>query len=80
MTKPTKLAIGIGAAAVACGGFALRAPPSLAWLFAWTGLSCALAAWAYVVNHPRVYGKRAGRLVWWRAMPTAVFLAAFRIA
>ncbi len=80
MTKPGKLAVGIGAAAAVCGVLAVPLPTSVAWVPGWASLSCALAAWAYVANLPGIYGKRHGRLVWWRAAPTAVFLGAFRIA
>ena len=80
MTKPRKLAVGIAAAAAVCGALAVLAPVAVAWLLGWASLSCALSAWAYVANRPDVYGKRNGRLVWWRAAPTAVFLGAFRVA
>jgi len=80
MTKPRKLAVGIGVAAVACAALALLSPAPLSWLWAWTSLSCALAAAAYVANRPALYGKRDGRMVWWRALPCAPFLVAFRIA
>lgn len=80
MTKPRKLAVGIGTAAAVCGVLASLLPTSVAWIFAWASLSCGLAAWAYVANRPGIYGKRRGRLVWWRAAPTAIFLGAFRIA
>ncbi len=80
MTKPEKLAFGIGAAALLCFVAAGLAPSPASWLLGWAGLSCAVSSAAYVRNSPGVYGKRDGRLVCWRALPTAVFVGAFRIA
>lgn len=80
MTKPRKLAVGIGAAALVCSGLALRTSGPVAWFLTWAAVSCAISSTAYVVNRPSVYGKRAGRLIWWRALPTAVFIGAFRVA
>lgn len=80
MTKPQKLAVGIGAAALFCCGLALQTSGPVSWFFTWATLSCAISSAAYVVNRPAVYGKKDGRLVWWRALPTAVFVGAFRVA
>ena len=80
MTKPTKLAIAIGFCAILTGALALDARGLAAALLGWTSLGCAIATWAYTANRPELYGKRGGRLVWWRAAPSAIFLGAFRIA
>lgn len=80
MTKPCKLAYGIGLAAVVCGLSALAAPAPLSWLLAWASVSCGIAAGAYVANRPGVYGKHDGRRHRWLALPSAIFLVAFRIA
>lgn len=80
MTKPRKLAVGIGSASVACALLAALTSFPANWVFGATSISCALSAVAYLRNRPEVYGKRAGRLVWWRALPTVIFLGAFRLA
>ncbi|MDG2305858.1 MAG: hypothetical protein P8R42_14675 [Candidatus Binatia bacterium] len=80
MTKPQKLTLGIGIAALVTAIAAQAVPGLPGWLLAWTSLSCTISAGAYVANRPQAYGKRDGRLVWWRALPTAVFVGAFRIA
>ena len=59
---------------------ALAVPGLPGWLLAWTSLSCTISAAAYVVNRPEVYGKRDGHLVWWRALPTGIFVGAFLTA
>ncbi len=80
MTKPQKLAVGIGAASLLSAVLGGLSPSPAAWFLGWTSVSCALSAAAYVANRPGIYGKRGGLLVWWRALPTAIFLGAFRIA
>lgn len=80
MAKPLKLAVGIGSAGLVCAALGLWLPAPWSWLFAWTALSCWLSAAAYRWNWPGVYGKRDGRLVWWRALPLLPFLLAFRIS
>ena len=81
MTKPQKLVWGIGGASLATGIGAWQiGSPAISLLLAWTSLSCAGATLAYATNRPGWYGKRRGKLVWWRAAPSAVFLLAFRIA
>lgn len=80
MTKPRKLAVGIGSAALVCACLAALLAPPARWLVALTSVSCAISAAAYVWNRPDLYGKRDGRLVWWRSLPTSIFLGAFRIA
>jgi len=62
MTKPAKLAVGIGAAALACGAAALASSGLGAFLWAWAALSCSVVAVAYAQNLPQVFGKRAGRI------------------
>jgi len=80
MTKPVKLALGIGGAGLVCAAIGLVLPAPWSWLLGWTALSCLLSAAAYRWNHPGVYGKRDGMLVWWRALPLLPFLLAFRIS
>lgn len=80
MRKPTKLAFGIGFAALVTGAAAFGASGALAWLLVWTSIGCGLSAAGYAWNVPTLHGKRHGRRIWWRAIPTAVFVAAFRIA
>jgi hypothetical protein len=80
MTKPRLLATAIGGAGGACAVLAIAAPSPLRWLLAWIALACALVAWAYLVNRPGLYGKREGRLSWWRALPVLPYLVAYRIA
>lgn len=79
MTKPARLALGIGFAGVVCAALALAAHGAVAALLAWTAFACALAAAAYARNAPGVFGKRDGRLVWWRTLPTLPYLVAFWI-
>ena len=80
MTKPRVLATAIGGAGGACAALAFAAPAPLRWLLIWTALACALVACAYLANRPGVYGKRAGRLSWWRGLPVLPYLIAYRIA
>lgn len=80
LTKPRKLAVGIGVATVACAILASIASPPTSYLLAWTSLSCAIATVGYAINLPGVYGKREGRLVPWRSLPSAIFLLAFATA
>lgn len=77
MTKPVRLAIGIGAAGLACAGAAALLAGPARWLAAWTALACWLVAGAYALNRPGVYGKRDGRLVPWRVVPVLPYLLAF---
>jgi protein-tyrosine phosphatase len=81
MTKPVKLAAGIGLAGSVCAALAVALPVGPPWrgLAAWTALSCGMAAAAYTWNRPGVFGKRDGRLVWWRTLPTLPYLVAFWI-
>jgi protein-tyrosine phosphatase len=80
LTKPRKLAVGIGVATLACALLAAIASPPTSYVLAWTTLSCAIATVGYLANLPGVYGKREGRLVPWRSLPSAVFLLAFATA
>jgi protein-tyrosine phosphatase len=80
MTKPRLLATAIGGAGGACATLALAVPFPLRWLLLWTALACGLVACAYLANRPGVYGKRDGRLSWWRALPVLPYLIAYRIA
>ncbi|MDJ0850001.1 MAG: hypothetical protein QNK04_16650 [Myxococcota bacterium] len=80
MTKPRKLALGIGFAGVVCLGLGAAAPPLWQALAVWTALSCFIASFVYLTNNPSLLGKRDGRLSWWRALPLLPYLLAFRIA
>lgn len=80
MTKPAKLATGIGAAGVLCGLAAGIAPSPWDWLWAWISFSCFVAAGAYLTNRPEVLGKSAGRISPLAALPALPYLAALRIA
>jgi hypothetical protein len=62
-----------------CAALALSSPAPWSWLLGWTALACGIAAAAYAWNRPGVFGKRAGRLVWWRTLPTLPYLGAFWI-
>src|SRR5262249_23527207 len=77
--KPTKIAIGIGVAAVACGGLAAATGGVVRLWWAWTSASCVIACCAYVANRPAWLGKREGR---WGAggVPVLPYVVAFRIA
>jgi hypothetical protein len=79
VTKPAKIAAGIGAAALACGVVALVTSGIARVAAVWTALACVIACAAYLFNRPMWLGKRDGRLA-----PHAVlilpYLVAFRIA
>jgi hypothetical protein len=77
MTKPRRLALGIGAAGLACAASAWVLAGPARWLAAWTALACLLVSAAYLRNRPGVYGKRDGRLVAWRSLPVLPYLLAF---
>lgn len=80
MTKPIKLAVGIGAAAVIAGLAAGLSPFPLDWLFAWASFSCFLVAAAYLLNQPEVLGKSAGKLSPLHRAAALPYLFALRIA
>jgi protein-tyrosine phosphatase len=80
MTKPRKLALGIGSAGGVCALLAALAPSPWSWLAGWTALSCLLAAGIYLGNLPGLLGKSDGRMSWWRMLPLLPYLVAFRIA
>ena len=79
MTKPTKIAVGIGAAGVTCALLAACATGPTRLLGSWTAGACAISCGAYLGNRPAWLGKRAGRLSW-RALVVLPYLVAFRIA
>ncbi len=80
MTKPRKLALGIGFAGLVCLGLAAAAPSFWRALAVWTALACFIASFVYLTNQPRLLGKRGGRVSWWRVLPLLPYLVAFRIA
>jgi hypothetical protein len=80
MTKPAKLALGIGAAGAVCAGLTAAAPGPARWLALWTAGACFAVSVAYATNRPGVFGKRRGRLDPVRALLLLPYLAAFRIA
>jgi hypothetical protein len=80
VTKPAKIALGVGVACVACaalGGLASGALRALAW---WTSGACLAVALAYATNRPGIFGKRDGRLAPLRVLLLLPYLVAFRIA
>jgi len=80
LTKPARLALGIGAAGSVCAALAASAAGPPRWLALWTAGSCFAVAVAYATNRPGVFGKRDGRLAPLRALLLLPYLAAFRIA
>ena len=79
MTKPAKIALGIGAAAGSCWLVAGQLGGGPRWVVVWTALACSIASAAYVFNRPAWFGKRAGRLTV-RSLSVLPYLAAFRVA
>ena len=79
MTKPTKIATGIGIAGLACGALAVASGGAASVLWAWTALACAIACAAYVRNRPQWLGKRDGTMSA-RALVLLPYLIAFGIA
>jgi protein-tyrosine phosphatase len=79
VTKPVKIALGIGVATVCCAVLAVVTSGVFRVAWTWTTLACAVAAAAYVANRPAWLGKRAGRQTA-RALVVGPYLAAFRIA
>jgi protein-tyrosine phosphatase len=80
MTKPAKLALGIGVAGAFCAGMAALGAGPLRWLALWTAAACFAVAAAYATNRPGLFGKRDGRLSAFRALLLLPYLAAFRTA
>lgn len=79
MTKPAKIALGIGVAGLACAALAFAGTGMVRVAWAWTAGACAIACAAYVANRPGWLGKRDGRLTA-RALLLLPYLIAFRIA
>jgi len=79
VTKPQKIAVGIGVAAVCCALLAVVTSGVVRLAWAWTTLACAVAAAAYVANRPAWLGKRDGQQTA-RALVVGPYVAAFRIA
>jgi protein-tyrosine phosphatase len=79
VTKPAKIGLGIGAAAVVCAGLAAVATGIARWFFVWTSASCVVASLAYALNRPHWLGKRSGAMGprAWLILP---YIAAFGIA
>ena len=80
VTKPEKIALGVGVAGAVCAGLGALAGGPLRWLALWTAGSCFAVAFAYATNRPGVFGKRAGRLAPLRALLLLPYLAAFHVA
>lgn len=80
MTKPQSLSLGIGAAAFACALLAVAVGGWPALALAYTAAGCAAVSLAYARNWPGLFGKRAGRVPWRRALLLLPFLVAYRIA
>lgn len=79
MTKPIKIATGIGVAGLACGALAVASGGVARVLWAWTALACGVACAAYVRNRPEWLGKRDGAMSA-RALVLLPYLVAFGIA
>lgn len=79
VSKPTKIATGIGVAGLACVALALASGGVARVLWAWTALACAVACAAYVRNRPHWLGKRDGAMSSW-ALVLLPYLGAFGIA
>jgi protein-tyrosine phosphatase len=79
VTKPARIALGIGAAALACAALAAAATGVARLVAAWTAVACAVAAAAYVANRPAWLGKRDGRHAP-HAVVVLPYLLAFRTA
>jgi hypothetical protein len=79
VTKPTAIGLGIAAGGLVCTLLAVTTigVARLAW--AWTAASCAVAAAAYLTNHPAWLGKRHGRQGL-RALPLLPYFIALRIS
>lgn len=80
MTKPAKLAIGIGVAAAVFARAAAATSGLARFACAWIALSCAIAAFAYAWNRPDLFGKRDGRLSRANVVLLLPYLLAFRLA
>ena len=79
MTKPVKIALGIGVAAVVSGALTVVGGGVPRLLAAWTTLACVIACLGYLTNQPHWIGKRDGT-VSMRALAVLPYLVAFRIA
>jgi protein-tyrosine phosphatase len=79
VTKPAKIGLGIGVAAVVCAGLAVVTSGLARGLFAWTSASCVVGSLAYAVNRPHWLGKRDGALGP-RAFLILPYIVAFGIA
>jgi hypothetical protein len=79
VTKPTKIALGIGVAAVACAALALGSTGIVRGLWVWTALACVIASLAYAFNRPTWLGKVGGATAP-RAVLVLPYLVAFRVA
>ena len=80
MSKPMKLAIGIGVASMVTAGLSWAVPQPYAFFAAWTAVSCALVSGAYLGNWPAVFGKRRGRLQRWAVVLLLPYLSMFWFA
>ena len=80
MSKPMKLAIGIGVASMLTAGISWAVPQPYAFFAAWTAVSCALVSGAYLGNWPAVFGKRRGRLQRWAVVLLLPYLSMFWFA
>src|SRR5262249_55601659 len=80
MTKPARLAAGIGLAGLALAAAAALGGGPWRWLCVWIAAACFVVASAYALNRPDLFGKRGGRLSLGRALVLLPYLVAFRIA
>jgi protein-tyrosine phosphatase len=79
MTKPAKIGLGIGVAAVACAGLAVATSGVVRGFWLWTTFSCVVASWAYTLNRPHWLGKRNGAMGL-RAFLILPYIVAFGVA
>lgn len=77
MSKPNALALLIALEAFFFMALAYGLAAPFSFIAVWAALACALVSIAYLVNWPGVYGKREGRLRWWRSLPVLPYLAGF---
>lgn len=77
MSKPNALAFLIALEALFFAALSVALAVPFSFIAAWAALACAFVAIAYLLNWPGIYGKRAGRLRWWRLLPVLPYLAGF---
>jgi protein-tyrosine phosphatase len=79
VTKPAKIGLGIGVAALVCAGCAFQGTGIVRAFWVWTAASCAVASLGYALNRPHWLGKRLGAMGP-RALLILPYIVAFGIA